>query len=167
MVAAKKPASVRDPFPESPESRIAGRSDQTGGLWTKNQSRPSVVPIGNLDAWIQTQRIRQFERQFACQSTRGCDEEGRRSENGARCRSLVEDQAQRLIELTNEIFPPGPLDVRLEFDPDEPDHEYLVFVVTAAHQTNNTFDREFRWHREAARIVDDEATWLRLCVLPQ
>lgn len=167
MVAAKKPVTARDPFSEAPASRFPERTDHIGGLPTMGGSRPSVMPIGNLDAWMQTQRTRQFERQFACQSTRGSDEEGRRPENGARCRSLVADQARRLNELTEQVFPPGAFDIRLELDPDEPEHEYIVFSVHASGEFRDIFDREYRWHDEAEKIVGGPAAWLRLSVYPR
>jgi hypothetical protein len=84
--------------------------------------------------------------------------------NGAK---PILDLSRQLIAITAEIFPPGPLEISLEFEPDEPDMQYLVFTVEATGDSSALLARRHQWHLAVADVVADDAIKYRLSIYPR
>ena len=75
--------------------------------------------------------------------------------------------AHQLLAITAENFPPGPLEISLEFDPDEPDEKYLVFTVEASGDSSSLLALRHQWHLAVAGVVGGDAIKYRLSVYPR
>ncbi len=82
-------------------------------------------------------------------------------------RRSIEDLSQQLITITADKFPPGPLEISLELDPDEPDEKYLVFTVEATGDSAALLARRHQWHLAVADVVGDDAIKYRLSIYPR
>jgi hypothetical protein len=79
----------------------------------------------------------------------------------------LDAQATDILALTQELFPPGVLNVEVQVDPTESEAEYLVIDVTASGSSPQILERESQWHQGVSRIIPGDSSWLRICVYPQ
>lgn len=82
-------------------------------------------------------------------------------------RSAVSELAAQLVSLTRRLFPPGPLEVSLQADPDDERLEYLIFTVAAEGEFPAIRDRQSRWHDEVESLVVPGEINIRLSVYPR
>ncbi len=150
---------------------VAAEDDVTAGLSRRVRSdlrRVIRFPVQDnncLDHWLQRERRRALSRDLTRHVKERTSGTSRVERSGIAPSS--ENQAAQLVEITNDLFPPGAFDIRLAVDPDDPTDEYIVFSVSATGKHRDIFDREHKWHEEVSRIVGERATWLSLCVYPR
>jgi len=81
--------------------------------------------------------------------------------------SAIERQALDLVAATRRWFPPGPLAVSEEYDPEDRANVFLVIDVQAAGDFAEIERLRTHWQEDACRIIAGDCSWLRLCIYPR
>lgn len=53
-----------------------------------------------------------------------------------------------------------------EFDPDNPDHEWIAFEVTAGGTTHERIDRQLEWHERIEAVIPNHIGRYCLSIIP-
>lgn len=72
----------------------------------------------------------------------------------------------QLAALSKKLFGPSVM-IESMHDPDAPQEKWIVFHVTASGDTEVRREQAERWYDEAAKILPESATELRLSILPR
>ena len=75
--------------------------------------------------------------------------------------------AGQLLSITRQLFPPGPLGVNWQTDPDDENLNYLLITVAAEGEFPAIREKQSRWHEEVESLVGHEANNIRLSVYPR
>ena len=96
-----------------------------------------------------------------------CHELANGQEVACRPSAATSELAEQLLSFTRKLFPPGPLEVRLQSDPDDEERNYLIVTVAAEGDSRSILDRQHQWHLHVESLVGLEANHLRLSVYPR
>ena len=88
------------------------------------------------------------------------------SDAGAMAATDVAAETIKQVRLLTERLFPGPISVRLGWDPEDTQQRWIVFDVEARGKYADFRDREQSWYEEVAKICIDGQPDLRLCVMP-
>jgi len=58
---------------------------------------------------------------------------------------------EKIIAVTRNLFP-GEVTFQPEFDPDAPQHRFLVFTVSVRGEAQEVVDRRCQWHRQVQQL---------------
>jgi hypothetical protein len=72
----------------------------------------------------------------------------------------------QLATLSQKLFGPSVM-IESMHDPDAPQGKWIVFHVTASGDSEVRREQADRWYDEAAKILPESATELRLSILPR
>ena len=79
----------------------------------------------------------------------------------------ISELAEQLMSVTRQLFPPGPLEICLQSDPDDEERDYLIFTVAAEGDSRSLLERRHQWHLQVDSLVGQESINIRLSVYPR
>lgn len=78
----------------------------------------------------------------------------------------VVDVVGRIVAMTEGEFC-GRVSIEHMFDPEDPQHSWLVFTCAATGAAEEMRERKFRWYDEVVKLVPGTLDEFRLCLVPQ
>ena len=79
---------------------------------------------------------------------------------------VVVDVVGRIVAMTEEMFC-SRVTIEHMFDPEDPQHSWLIFNCTASGLAPELRAKKFRWYDEVARLVPGAVDEFRICFAPQ
>lgn len=113
----------------------------------------------------QAASLHQLHRQLSQYLADGCEVDALEIAAGAS--PADSELVGQLLSITRQLFPPGPLEVDWQTDPDDESLHYLIITVAAEGEFPAIRERQSRWHEEVESLVGPEANNIRLSIYPR